>query len=109
MAFRVRMQLIYEYIPNGAGSALLGQQQADQPGYGATGTPGAVGAAQTCSDIVGEIVPNGDSAVASDFQTAINSLATDAYTRFTTAGSVPGFAGAGTLSSIVLAWPTGGP
>lgn len=109
MAYRVRAQFIYEWLPDGAGTALLGQQQADQPGYGAGATVGEVGAAQVCSDVVGEFVPNGDAAVAADFQTALNSLATDAYTRFTTAGAVPGFAGAGTLSSIVLAWPTGGP
>lgn len=109
MAFRIRVRVDYDWVPDGAGTALLGQQQADQPGYGAAAGPGEVGAAQTCSDIVGEIVPNGDSAANADIQTALNAAATDLYTRFTTAGSVPGFAGAGTLSSIVLAWPTGGP
>lgn len=109
MAFRVRMQVMYEWVPSGAGTALLGQQQADQPGYGPTGTPGAVGAAQTASDIVGDIVPGGDSPSGANFQTALNALAADAYTHLTTAGAVPGFAGAGTLLATVQGWPTGNP
>ena len=110
MAYRVRAQIIYEWIPDGAGSALLGQQQADQPGYGASATFGAVGAAQTASDVVGEIVPGGDSPSAANFQTALNAIATDEYTRLTTAGSVPGFAGTGgTLLAIVQGWSTGNP
>jgi hypothetical protein len=109
MAFRVRAQIFYEWIPDGAGSALLGQQQADQPGYGPTGTAGAVGASQVASDIVGEIVPGGDSPSGANFQTALNLIATDEYTRLITAGSVPGFAGAGTLLAVVQGWSTGNP
>ncbi len=109
MAYRVRLVVMYEYVPDGTGFALLGQQQADQPGYGAAGTPGPVGAAQAASDIVGEFVPGGDSPTAANFQTALNNAAADAYTRLTTAGDVPGFAGSVTLLSIVQGWSTGNP
>lgn len=108
MAFRVRAQFIYEWITDGDSGALLGQQQADQPGYGATAQPGTVGAAQTYSDIVGEIVPGGDSPTSTNFQTALNALATDEFTRFTTANSSPGFTG-GTPLALVQAWSTGNP
>lgn len=108
MAYRVRAQFIYEWVPDGAGTALLGQQEADQPGYGATPAAGAVGAAQTYSDIVGEIVPGGDSPSGANFQTAINALATDEYTRFTTANSAPGFT-SGTPLALVQGWSTGNP
>lgn len=108
MAYRMRLRVDYDWVPDGVGTALLGQPQAENPGYGAAGGLGEVGAAQTCSDIVAEFVPNGDAAANADFQTALNAAAADLYTRFTTAGAVPGFAGPNTLSSVVLAWPSGG-
>jgi hypothetical protein len=107
--YRVRAQIIYEWVPAGAGSALMGQQQADQPGYGAAATFGPVGMAQTASDIVGEIVPGGSTPSGSNFQTALNNLAADEYTRLITAGDVPGFAGSGTLLGVVQGWATGNP
>jgi hypothetical protein len=108
LAYRVRAVFIYEWLADGAGSALTGQMQADQPGYGAAGVPGAIGVAQTYSDIVGEVVPGGDSPSGANFQTAINLLATDEYTRFITAGSAPGFTN-GTPLALVQAWSTGNP
>jgi hypothetical protein len=109
LAYRIRIRVDYDWIADGAGTALLGQQQADQPGYGATAGPGAVGAAQTASDIVGEAVPGGDSPTGANFQTALNAAATDLYTRLSTAGAVPGFAGAGTLLATVQGWSSGNP
>jgi hypothetical protein len=99
---------MYEWINDGAGSALMGQQQADQPGYGATGTVGPIGASQTYSDIVGEMVPGGDSPTAGNFQTALNALAADEYTRLTTANTSPGFT-SGTPLALVQGWSTGNP
>lgn len=108
MAFRVRAIFIYERVPAGAGSALLGQLQADQPGYGATAGPGEVGSGQTYSDIVGELVPGGDSPSSANFQTALEALAADELTRLNTAGSSPGFT-SGTPLALIQAWSTGGP
>jgi hypothetical protein len=108
MAYRLRAQIFYEWIGDGTGLALLGQQQADQPGYGAAATPGDVGLSQVYSDVVGEIVPGGDSPTGTNFQTALNNLAADEYTRLTTAGSSPGFT-SGTPLALIQAWSTGNP
>ena len=108
MAYRVRAVFIYEWVPDGAGSALMGQQQADQPGYGFPPQAGSVGAAQVFSEIGGTIVPGGDSPSGANFNTAISQLATDEQTRFTTAGSAPGFTN-GTPLALVQAWSTGNP
>lgn len=108
MPFVIRVQATYCYVPAGAGGAALGQRQANWPGSGASGTntlPVAV--AQSAEDMIGVPVANGDSAAATDFQTALNTAATNLYTQFTTTGAVPGFT-SGTLSAQVLAWPTGG-
>lgn len=107
MAYRVRATILYEWIPDGVGGAMLGQAQADQPGFGATGTIGTFPGAQTASDIVGELVPGGDSPTGANFQTALNTLAADAYTRLSTANQVPGFT-SGTLLALVQGWSTGG-
>lgn len=108
MAYRIRVRVDYDWIGDGTGLALLGQQQADQPGYGASATPGDIGVAQTASDIVGEIVPGGDSPSSGNFQTALNNAAADLLTRLTTAGAVPGFTN-GTLLALIQAWSTGNP
>ena len=107
MAYRIRVKVDYDWVPDGAGSAILGQQQADNPGYAGTGF-GPVGAAQTASDIDAEIVPGGDSPTGANFQTALNAAAATLYTRLTTANSVPGFT-AGTLLATVQGWSTGNP
>lgn len=108
MAFRLRMRVDYDWVPDGSGGATLGQAQAENPGYGAAGGAGAVGISETASDIVAELVPGGDSPSGANFQTALNAAATDLYTRLTTAGSVPGFT-SGTLLAQVQGWSTGGP
>ena len=99
--------IFYDWVPDGTGAALLGQQQADNPGYGASGGYGTVGAAQTASDQVAELVPGGDSPTGTNFQTALTALGADLYTRLTTAGAVPGFT-SGTLLAQVQGFSTGG-
>ena len=108
MAYRIRVRVDYDWVPDGAGSYVLSQQQADQPGYGAVPVGGAGGVGQTASDIVGEAVAGGDSPTAGNLLSALNAAAADLYTRLTTAGSVPGFT-AGTLLSVVQGWSTGNP
>lgn len=109
MPFAIEVTARYIYIAPGTGGALLGQQQADHPGYGSTGMgAGPVPAAATASDIVAASVAAGDSAANTDFQTALNNAAAALYTRLITAGYVPGFAGSGTLLAQIQAWPTGG-
>ena len=106
MAYRIRVRVDYDWCPDGAGGALLGQQQADNPGIAGTGA-GTVAAAQTASDIDAEVVPGGDSPTSGNFQTALNNAAATLYTRLTTANSVPGFT-SGTLLAQVQAFSTGG-
>jgi hypothetical protein len=112
MAYAVQLVARYVWVPDGTGSALLGQRQGDFPGYGAVtagvGGYGTVPAAQEASDFVGEIVPGGDTPTGPNFQTALNSAAADLYTQMTTAGAVPGFT-SGTLLALVQAWATGNP
>ena len=108
MSFRIRVRVDYDFIPDGSGGVMLGQMQADNPGYGASGGSGPVGVAETASDIVAEIVDGGNSAATGDFQTALNAAAADLYTRLTTANSVPGFT-SGTLLAQIQGWPTGNP
>ena len=108
MAYIVNVKVDYCWVPDGAGTALLGQQQSNMPGYGQPPGFGAVQAAQTASDIVGEVVPGGDSPSSANFQTALNQAAADLQTRLTTVGAVPGFT-AGTLLALVQGWSTGLP
>lgn len=108
MAYRIRVRVDYDWVPDGVGGALLGQMQADNPGFTSAGTSGLVGAAQTASDIVAEIVPGGNSPTGANFLTALQSAATDLNTKMTTAGLVPGFT-SGTLLALVQGWSTGNP
>lgn len=106
--FFIKVNVEYCWIPDGAGGAMLGQRQGNYPAAGATGSSSApVMIAQSAADYVGEVVPGGDSPANSDFQTALNSAATDLYTQFNTAGDVPGFTN-GTLYAQVAAFSTGG-
>ena len=107
--YRLRMTLDIDWIGDGTGSALLGQNQANNPGYGASLAPGAAGVAQTAEIMVSEIVPGGDTPSGANFNTALAAGATDLGTILATAGSVPGFAGSGTLLAVVQAWATGNP
>lgn len=109
MAYMVEGKFSVCWVPDGAGSAIMGQQQANFPGYGASAGPGSVPAVQELSIIVGESVPGGDSPSEANFQTAFNTLASDVYSQFTTPGEVPGFSGSGTAYATVQTWATGEP
>ena len=108
MAYKVRVTLDIDFVPNGAGGAGVGQQQSNNPGFGASQVPGTAGVSQTLEMMIAEAVPGGDSPSAANFNTAITLAATDLETMLVTAGSVPGFT-AGTPLALIQAWATGNP
>ena len=108
MAYMLKVEVTYGWVPDGAGGAGIGQLQSNMPGFGAApGTPGTVFAAQTASDMTGVAVPGGDSPSGANFQTALNSAASQLYTNLTTTNAVPGFT-SGTLLAQVQGFSTGG-
>lgn len=106
--YGLKVTVEYYLLPDGASGASMGQRQSNWPGVGAAGAnAGPIAFAQSASDYVFEIVPGGDTPVNTNFQTALNSAATDLYTQFTTTNDVPGFT-SGTLFTQVSGWATGG-
>lgn len=108
MAYRIRARIYIDYVPNGTSSYMLGQQQADQPGIGASDTMATVQAAQSAAYDVGEWVLGGDSPSSGNFSTAFTNIGTYAQSKLTTANAVPGFT-TGTLLALVQGWSTGNP
>lgn len=108
MPYIIRVTLEPCYVAQGASSALLGQQQSNEPGYGATQGPGPVPVAQTMMLMVNESVPGGESPSSANFTTALSAAATDLGTMLTTAGSVPGFT-SGTPLALIQGWSTANP
>lgn len=108
MPYIITVNLDVAYVAQGAGSALLGQQQSNEPGYGSSQTPGPVPVAQSLRMAVNESVPGGESPSSANFTTAINLAATDLETMLTTANSVPGFT-SGTPLALIQGWATGNP
>lgn len=108
MAYMIRVTLEPCYIAAGSNSALLGQQQSNEPGYGSAQSPGPVPVAQTMMLMVNETVPGGESPSSGNFTTALTAAATDLGTMLTTAGSVPGFT-SGTPLALIQGWATANP
>lgn len=107
MPYIVDVTVDYRWVGPGMGSVLMGVAQANDPGFGATGTPGSRGNAQTARDQVSETVPGGASPSAANFGTAMTQAATDLQTRLSTAG-LNAFTGqSGTLLSVIQGWATG--
>lgn len=107
MAIRIRVTLDIDQVAAGAGSALLGQNQSNDPGYGSTLGPGPVGISQTLELMQAEFVPGGDTPSSANFSTALTAAATDLLTQINTAGAWGG--NPGTPLSYIQAWSTGGP
>ena len=82
MAFRIDVWMYAYWVPDGAGGAILGQNQSNSPGYTSALTPGPVGAAQSLALSVAEQVPGGDSPSGANFNTALTSAATDLGTLY---------------------------
>ena len=107
MSIRIRVTLDVDFVPDGAGTALLGQNTSNLPGYGSALGPGAAQAAQTLQIDVAEIVPGGNSPTSGNFTTALTAAAADLGTLLSTAGAFSG--GTSTPLALIQAWGTGGP
>ena len=107
MAYRIRVTLDLDWVPDGTGSTFLGQNQANNPGYGSALNAGPAGAAQTLELMVSEIVAGGDTLTQGNLNTAVTQAATDLNTLTATAGAWGG--NSGTPTAIATAWATGGP
>ena len=109
MAYRVRATISFDFMPDGASGAMLGQQQAENPGYAAALAAGPVGAAQTLSFVLAEVVPGGNSPTAGNFQTALTAIGTDAYTIANAIQASMGFSATQSLIAVAQGWSTGNP
>lgn len=107
MGYRIRLTVDYDFVPDGVGSTLLGQQQADMPGYGGTETYGAVGASQTLRLSEAEVVPGANAPTQANFNTALTTGIASIATRMATAGAFSG--GTQTPLAIIQGWATGNP
>jgi len=113
--YAVNIIVDFVFVPDGAGTALLGQNQSNQPGYGGALAPGAIGNQQSGRLIVAEMVPGGDTPTLANFLTAFNAAAQDMAGTPAAGGnpimSQPGGLGGapGTPLANILTWATGGP
>jgi len=110
VAYVVRSYVDICWIGDGAGTALLGQLQSNEPGYGTavgTGGYGAVPSAQTLRLQVNEAVPGGDTPSQANFNTALTQAATDLGTLMGTAGAYSG--GTQTPYQLAQGWASGLP
>ncbi len=115
MAYATIVTVDQVWIPDGSGSAFLGQNQSNQPGYAAALGAGEIGGGQTLRLRVMELVPGGDSPTLANFYTALTNAASDIAGTPPAGGSpLMSQAGAwagnpGTPLAIAQAWSTGGP
>ena len=107
MAYIIQMQLIPMWVPDGAGSAVLGQNQANFSGFGTTFGPGPVGNAQSMTLLSAEVVPGGDSPTQGNFNTAMTNAVSDLTTKMGTVGGNSGESS--TPLAIIQGWSTGNP
>ena len=107
MSYIIRTYVDIMYVGDGAGTALLGINQSNNPGFDATLTAGPVGVAQTLRLQVNETVPGGNSPSGANFNTALTAAATALGTLMTTAGAYSG--GTDTPLAIAQGWATGNP
>lgn len=109
MAYRIRMTVFFDWVGDGTGPSMLGQYQAENPGFGTAPAqnPGPVGMAQTLSLLRAELVPGGDSPSQANFNTALSNAISDIETDMGTGGTWGG--NAATPLSIIQGWSTGNP
>lgn len=107
MAYRIRVTVDYDWVPDGTGSAMIaGGAISNMPGYGAADGPGMVQAAQTLQLRVAEQVAGGNSPTQTNFTNAMNQAVTDLVTKMGTAGAYSG--GNQTPLALIQGWATGG-
>lgn len=106
---RITALVVFEQVGDGpGGSYMLGQNQAEYPGFGGTDTSGVIGSAQRAELRVAELVPGGDTPTSGNFTTAFTSLATDLGTKLSATPNAYNGSTA-TLLSIIQGWATGNP
>jgi hypothetical protein len=103
LAYRVRMIVDVDWVPDGSGNTFMGQFQGNNPGQGGVEQPMVVGMAQTRRYTVAEGVPGGDSPTLANLNTAMTScvadLAASSGTVVITAAEL----------AIIQGWSTGNP
>lgn len=77
MAYRIRVTVDYDWVPDGGYQAFLGINQSNNPGYNNSFAAGAVGMAQTAELMISELVPGGDTPSLANFLTALQNAAND--------------------------------
>lgn len=102
-AIKAKVFIDFDFIGAGSGPALMGQSQANNPGFGQALGAGTVGAAQTMRLQVAEaVIPGGASPTLAQIQTALVAIAND----------MAGATGTPLITPAVLAqidaWSTGG-
>lgn len=90
------------------GSYMLGQNQAEYPGFTSSQTYGEVASAQRAEFRVSELVVGGDSPTSGNFSTTFTALAADMVTMMAATPN-PFNGSTQTLQQIVNGWPTGNP
>jgi hypothetical protein len=100
MAYMIRVYCDVCWLPEGSGGAALGILAANNPGYGAGGTPGTMPNAQTMRFQQAEqVLPaTFDVPTAAEISVAIEAAAEDIEAQITTP-----------IIAQIQAWATGGP
>lgn len=115
MAYALNIIMDVYWVPDGAGSAILGQAQGNQPGFGAAEGPGSIGNSSSGRLRVAEVVPGADAPTLANFLTALQNAANDLAGTPPAGGtplmSQPGALGGspGTPLTNILTWASGGP
>lgn len=107
--YQVEATFRFRWIGDGpGGSYMLGQNQAENAGYGSSLGAGEVPAAQYAEARVTELVPGGDSPTGANFNTTFTNLAADMNTLMTAATNPYNGSTTQTLLAQVQGWSTGG-
>lgn len=77
MAYRARMIVDLDWVPDGSGNTFIGQFQANNPGQGGVEQPMVVGMAQSRRYTVAEGIPGGDAPTLANINTALTNCVAD--------------------------------
>jgi hypothetical protein len=116
LAYKLRLTVDVDWVPDGGGTAFLGINQSNNPGYNSQLGPGAAGMAQTAELMIAEAVPGGDSPTLANFLTALQNAANDLAGTPVGTNPVPIFSQPGALYgqtgtplSIIQGFASGNP
>lgn len=77
MAYVIRATIDFGWVGDGVGTAFLGQDQSNNPGYSSGFAAGEAMMAQVATKMMAELVPGGDAPTLANFLTALQNLAND--------------------------------